>query len=193
MNRFCTLTLLLGLVFGWAHAQIELPPARLYEMATDGNPVAFEHLTALAEAGNAEAQLNLGWLYHDGWVVPQNSPIAVQLFTKAAEQGLADAQFWLGWMYDIGEGVRRDSATAVTWFRKAADQGDRDAQHNLGLKYGDGNGVPKDAVAAYVWLSLAASQGERFAEKSRNDLQKTMTPAQLVEAQKLVAEWKPKK
>jgi TPR repeat protein len=193
MNRFCTLILLLVLVFGWAHAQTEPPPARLYEMATDGNSVAFEHLTALAEAGNAEAQLNLGWLYDDGWVVPQNSPFAVQLFTKAAEQGLADAQFWLGWMYDIGEGVRQDSSRAVTWFRKAADQGDRDAQHNLGLKYRDGIGVPKNPVAAYVWLSLAASQGERFAEKSRNDLQESMTPAQIAEAQKLVAEWKPKK
>jgi TPR repeat protein len=112
-------------------------------MASDGNAVAFEHLTALAEAGNADAQLNLGWLYDDGWVVPQNSPFAVQMFTRAAEQGLADAQFWVGWMYDIGEGVRKDSATAVTWFRKSADQGDRDAQHNLGLKYRDGNGAFK--------------------------------------------------
>jgi uncharacterized protein len=192
MNRFYTLTLLVMLFFGWAKAQTDPQPARLYQMATDGNAVAFEYLTALAEGGNAEAQLNLGWLYHDGWVVPQNSPFAVQLFTKAAEQGLADAQFWLSWMYDMGEGVRKDSATAATWLRKAADQGDRDAQHNLGLKYRDGNGVSKDPVTAYLWLSLAASQGERFAEKSRNDLQKTMTLAQLSGAQKLVAEWKPK-
>jgi hypothetical protein len=48
-------------------------------------------------------------------------------------------------------------------------------------------------ITAYVWLSLAASQGERFAEKSRNDLQESMTLAQLAEARKLVAEWKPKK
>jgi TPR repeat protein len=61
------------------------------------------------------------------------------------------------------------------------------------LKYRDGNGVSKDPVAAYMWLSLASSQGERFAEKSRNDLQKSMTPVQLDEAQKLIAEWKPKK
>ncbi len=192
MNRFDSL-ILLALVSGWAQAQIVLPPAQLYELATGGNSVAFEQLKALADEGSAEAQLNLGWLYHDGWVVRQDSPLAVQLFTKAAEQGLADAQFWLGWMYDIGEGVRRDPAVAVLWFRKAADQGDRDAQHNLGLKYRDGVGVSKDPVAAYLWLSLAASQGERFAEKSRNDVRESMTPAQLAEAQKLVADWKPKK
>jgi TPR repeat protein len=193
MNRFCRMSLLLALAHGWVQAQIVPPPARLYEMATDGSSVAFEDLTAQAEAGNAEAELNLGWLYHDGWVVPQDSVFAVQLFAKAAEQGLADAQFWLGWMYDIGEGVRRDSSVAFMWYRKAADQGDGDAQHNLGIKYRDGAGVSKDPVAAYLWLSLAATQGERFAEKSRNDLQSTMTPAQLAEAQRLVAEWKPRK
>ena len=39
---------------------------------------------------------------------------------------------------------------------------------------------------------VAASQGDRFAEKARNDLQTSMPPADLAEAQKLVAEWKPK-
>lgn len=192
MNRFCTLALLLPLLFGRAEAQTEPKPAKLYEMATEGNPVALEILTTLADTGNAEAQLNLGWIYHDGFVVAQNTRLALQLFTKAAEQGLSDAQFWLGWMYDIGEGVRKDSAAAIPWFKKAAEQGDRDAQYTLGLKYRDGTGISKDRIAAYVWLSLAASQGDRFAEKARNDLQSSMLPADLAEAQKQVAEWKPK-
>jgi len=177
---------------GLVQAQADPPASRLYEMATDGSSVAFERLTAMAEAGDAEAQLNLGWLYHDGWVVPQNSSLAVQLFRRAADQSLADAQFWLGWMYDLGEGVPKDPASAVAWFRKAAEQGDRDAQYNLGLKYRDGSGAPKDLAAAYAWMTLAASQGERFAEKSRNDLEKSLTPSQIEEARKLAEEWKPK-
>lgn len=193
MIRFGAVPLLLAFASVGVRAQVEPPPARLYEMATDGSSVAFEHLTAQAEAGNAEAQLNLGWLYHDGLVVAQNSPRAVHLFTDAAQQGLADAEFWLGWMYDIGEGVRKESATAVLWFRKAADQGDRDAQYNLGIKYRDGDGVAKDPVSADLWLSLAAAQGDRFAEKSRHDLEAALTPAQIADARKLVAEWKPRK
>jgi TPR repeat protein len=193
MNRLYSLMMLSFPLLGFAQAQIQFSPTVLYNMATDGNEAALQKLTAMAEAGDAEAQLNLGWIYHDGEVVSEDSSIAVQWFRKAAEQGLADAQFWVGWMYDVGEGVTRDFAAAVTWYRKAAEQGDTDAQYNLGLKYKDGSGVPKDLVAADMWLHVAVSQGGPFAKKSKDDLEKMMTPAQIAEAQKLSQEWKSKK
>ena len=193
MNRLYSLLILWLLVSGFAQAQIQLSPTLLYKLATDGNEVALQNLTAMAESGDAEAQLNLGWIYHDGEAVSEDSAIAAQWFRRAAEQGLADAQFWVGWMHDIGEGVPKDFAAAVTWYRRAAEQGDTDAQYNLGLKYRDGSGASKDLVAALMWLNLAASQGGPFAEKSRDDLEKAMTPAQIAEARKLSQEWKPKK
>ena len=176
---------------GSAKAQT-LSPASLYEMATRGNEAAFLKLTDMAEAEDAEAQLNLGWIYYDGEVVPEDSAVAIRWWRKAAEQGLADAQFWMGWMYEIGEGVSRDFSTAVIWYRKAAEQSDADAQCNLGLKYRDGSGVSKDLVAAYMWLDLATSHGGQFAERLRNDLEKTMSPDRIAEARKLSREWRPK-
>lgn len=191
MNRLYSLLVILPLLLGSANAQT-LSPASLYEMANRGNEAAFLKLTDMAEGGDAEAQLNLGWIYHDGEVVTDDSATAIRWWRKAAEQGLADAQFWMGWVYEIGDGVPRDFSTAVMWYRKAAEQGDADAQCNLGLNYRDGSGVSRDLVAALMWLDLAASHGGQFAERLRNDLEKTMPPDQIAEARKLSREWKPK-
>ena len=58
--------------------------------------------------------------------------------------------------------------------------------------YSQGRGVPKDFVQAYRWYTLAASQGDDLAGKFKNHLEKSMTPAQLAEAQRLAREWKAK-
>ena len=152
-----------------------------------------------AEQGNADAQLNLGFMYNRGQGVLQNYAEAVEWYRDAADQGYARAQFNLGLMYHKGEGVPQDGAEAVMWYRKAAEQGFADAQLNLGLMYGKGRGVPQDYILAHKWSSLAASkypasEKERRdkAIRNRNTLATQMTPAQIAEAQKLAHEWKPK-
>ena len=77
--------------------------------------------------------------------------------------------------------------------RLAAEKGIADAQFNLGLMYGNGEGVPQDYVQAYMWLNLAVVQGHENARKGRDIVYKNMTPEQIVEAQRLAREWKPKK
>ena len=52
-----------------------------------------ERFREQAEAGDAEAQFNLGVMYHTGDDVPQNNGRAVYWFCKAAEQGYAGAQY----------------------------------------------------------------------------------------------------
>jgi uncharacterized protein len=81
----------------------------------------------------------------------------------------------------------------VSWYRKAAEQGKEWAQSNLGEMYAKGDGVSKDAVPAYMWSNLAAAQGNENAKNFRDALEKTMTPAEIAEAQKLSREWRPKK
>lgn len=44
-----------------------------------------------------------------------------------------------------------------------------------------------------MWLNLAAASGSAIAKTNKINLEKKMTPAQIAEAQQLVAEWKPKK
>src|SRR3954471_17106540 len=61
-----------------------------------------------------------------------------------------------------------------------------------GAMYANGRGVPKDAVQAYRWLNLAAARGQADAGKNRDRVAKTMTPAQIAEAQRLPEEWNAK-
>ncbi|MCH7499255.1 MAG: sel1 repeat family protein [Nitrospinae bacterium] len=157
---------------------------------------AFKLFKPFAEQGFADAQYNLGLMYDNGLGVTQDYVEAVKWYKKAAEQGEAIAQYNLGNMYENGEGVRQDYAEAVKWFRMAAEQGYAGGQSNLGVMYGHGRGVRQDYVQAYKWFSLSAlrSQGSVFdySLSNRNFIEKRMTQAQVVEAQKLAREWKPK-
>ncbi|SEP42856.1 Sel1 repeat-containing protein [Rhodospirillales bacterium URHD0017] len=105
---------------------------------------ALRLLRPLAAAGDADAQNNLGTMYHTGKGVPQNYATAVSWFRRAADQGVAVAQDNLGDMYSRGLGVPQDYAEAIKWYRKGADQGYARAQGNLGLMYANGRGVPQD-------------------------------------------------
>jgi hypothetical protein len=73
-----------------------------------------------ADAGDAEAQYNLGLMYAKGGGVPKDFTEAVKWYRKAADQGHADAQKSLGNMYYKGEGVPKDGVEASKWLRKAA-------------------------------------------------------------------------
>ena len=150
----------------------------------------------LAEKGDAQAQLHLGMLYHQGQGVPQDYTAARQWYEKAAAQGYAMAQYSLGLLYDNGDGVPQNYAKARQWYEKAAARGYAMAQTNLGGLYAYGRGVPQDEVWAYMWYSLAAEQStdpsDTYAADRRDNVARRMTPAQVAEAQKLAREWKPK-
>ena len=126
---------------------------------------------------------------------------ALRLWRPFAEQGNADAQYNLGVMYDKGKGVPQDYVQAVAWYRKAADRGNAIAQYNLGNRYDNGKGVPQDYVQAHKWFNLAAAAGSapegaenrgKLATENRDIVAAKMTPAQIAEAQRLAAQWKPK-
>ena len=120
-------------------------------------------IRARAEAGDAEAQKNLGE-YAIGEGMPQDDAEAVAWFRKASEQGNARAQYNLGVSYYNGLGVPQDYVEAVAWFRKAAEQGDAEAQYNLGVSYDIGLGVPQDYVEAVAWYRRGAEQGAARAQ-----------------------------
>lgn len=95
-------------------------------------------------------------------------------------------------MYTHGEGVPENDAEALKWFRLAAYKGETDAQNLLGLMYGTGKGVPENYIQAYKWFNLAAAQGIEIAKKNKEIIAGRMLKAQIAEAQRLSAEWKPK-
>jgi len=147
----------------------------------------------LAKQGHAAAQYNLGLLYANGQGVPKDDAQARQWYEKAAVQGHAAAQVNLGSLFDYGRGVPQDFKMAVRWYRRSANQGNDLAQRRLGLLYERGDGVPQDYVQAYMWYKLGAANGGKSGAVLRDSLAIRMTSDQLVEAQKLVLEWKPLK
>ena len=142
-----------------------------------------------AEQGHVVAQYNLGVFYMNGRGVSKDDAEAAKWYRKAAEQGDSDAQNSLGFAYDTGRGVPADDVAAVGWFRKAAEQGHTVAQYNLGVSYKNGRGVPQDVTAAYMWLSLPAMAGNPNAKKQLEEVGGRMTPTQIAEAERQVAEW----
>ena len=128
-----------------------------------------EQLTALrkkAEAGDVDAQFNLGVLYANGQGVERNYSEALKWYRQAAEQNNAAAQNNLGAMYEDGQGVGRDYAAAFKWYRQAAEQKLAAAQVNLGLMYANGQGVKQDYAEADRWWRAAAAQNNAIAAKN---------------------------
>lgn len=83
---------------------------------------------ALAEDEHAEAQFNLGWLYHNGYGLVIDDVEAARWWELAAQQGHRDALAALGNLYQFGgRDVPRDGVRALDYFLRAARAGDEDA------------------------------------------------------------------
>jgi hypothetical protein len=114
---------------------------------------------------------------------------ALEELRPLAEQGDVTAQIALGALYSKGLGVPQDFTEAAKWIHLAAEQGDVTAQFLLGMHYENNWGVPQDYVVAHKWFNLAAEQGHESARSHRDEIVKTMTPAQMAEAQRLARQW----
>jgi TPR repeat protein len=152
---------------------------------------ALKEFKPLAEQGNVDAQFSLGMIYRNGQGVTQDYKQAIYWYKKAAEQGDADAQYILGVMYYEGQGVSQDYKQASSWYRKAAEQGDEKAQFNRGVMYSKGQGVTQDYIMSHKWFNIAGANGDAEAAKSRNIVEKLMTPQQVEKAQQLARDWVP--
>ncbi|MFZ5704245.1 MAG: SPOR domain-containing protein [Pseudomonadota bacterium] len=104
-----------------------------------------------AEAGEPDAQFNLGQAYKLGRGVPVDQAQALSWYRKAAASGHEQAQALLGLM--LFQGGQREEA--MTWLRKAADRGEGRAQYVVGTAYFNGDLLPKDWARAYAFMLRA--------------------------------------
>lgn len=123
---------------------------------------AYREWKASAEAGQAEAQFDLGLLYAQGLGVQRDLTVASNWYRKAAEQGNAEAQFALGQMYSRGWGVPRDMADALRWLQMA-NSVDSDGPPTDWLSV-EGYGMPQDPRQAAYWYWQAAENGHPEAQ-----------------------------
>ncbi len=142
-----------------------------------------------ARHGDVGAQFWLGAGYEQGWFGKANFQEALKWLRKAAAHGDPDAQVSLAQMYEEGEGVQQNYMLAAKCYRKAAEHvpdfgGAGQGRNSLGLLYMDGLGVPKDYVQAYMWFRLTNFESNLSYAKAQ------MTPAQVLEAERMAAEWK---
>ncbi|GLH78830.1 hypothetical protein SSBR45G_37390 [Bradyrhizobium sp. SSBR45G] len=77
-------------------------------------------LAPMAQRGHPRAMTALGYMYENGFGVPQSYEAAAELFTGAAEAGDPAAQHFLGLSYDKGLGVSQDHVLAYKWLSLAA-------------------------------------------------------------------------
>ncbi len=126
-------------------------------------------------------------LYH-GEAAAQSGDFqaAIAELRPLAEQGSDEARVWLGGVY-FRQGNYED---AQWWLSLAAGQGHAVPMVFLSQMYQDGKGVEKNYIEAYKWLVLA-SQRDRRAIGLRERLASKLTPAEIVVAERLAAQWKP--
>ena len=85
-------------------------------------------LRPYADAGDADAQYNIGWMYLNGYGLAINDSLALEWWQRAADQGHTDASFSIAMLYNLGEGqVEKDMGKAIDYYLLAAEDGHEDA------------------------------------------------------------------
>ena len=102
-----------------------------------------------AQAGDAEAQNNVGEIYERGLGGEPNYPAAIIWYQKAADQDYSRALFNLGTLTEQGFGVEKDRLKALNLYRRAWGVGEDD------LMYASAARREQDQVRAELEKSLA--------------------------------------
>jgi len=79
----------------------------------------------LAEQGDANSQSSLGYLFHEGKGVRQDSKAAAKWYYLAANQGEPTAQSFLCEMHLRGDGVPRDLSLSLMWCELSIEGGEK--------------------------------------------------------------------
>ncbi len=110
---------------------------------------------SLAEAGDADAQFNMGQAYKLGRGVPADFDKAIEWFRKAAAQGHVRAEDNYGLLL-FQQGKREQ---AMPYLQKSADRGETRAQYLYGTALFNGEFIAKDWVRAYAMMNRASAAG----------------------------------
>ena len=119
-----------------------------------------ERLTTMAEAGDAEAQVNLGLAYEKGETPSGvDYDLCYKYYKMAADQGYALGENNVGFCYEKGYGVKQDFIKAVQWYEKAADKGNGLAAANAAHMYMAELGVAFDQIKVVKYTKMGAADG----------------------------------
>ncbi len=134
---------------------------------SDGKKETFlEQNLRLASKGDAEAQMNLGYMYlYGNNGVERDFDKAFKYYNMAAEQDNPIALNNVGSLYFNGIGVEKNRSEAIKYFRKSAQLGNDNAATNLAFIYLTGNNNDSDRNKQAIRLfQQAAKNGNKLAE-----------------------------
>jgi cell division septation protein DedD len=127
----------------------------------------------LAQAGDADAQFNMGQAYKLGRGVQSDMSTAIDWYRKAATQGHSRAEDNLGLlMFQQG-----DRAAAMPYLQKAATRGEARAQYIVGTSLFNGDLVGRDWIRAYALMTRASGSGLTQATTSLEQMDKYISEA----------------
>jgi TPR repeat protein len=112
----------------------------------------------LAEAGDPEAQANVGYMYEEGLGVSQQLDVAVGWYEKAAASGSMQANHNLGMIFAKGRGTPQSWVRALRYFEKAANDIPA-SRYMIGYTYFQGEGNIQNRPRAFREFMDAALDG----------------------------------
>lgn len=122
----------------------------------------------LAQAGDPDAQFNMGQAYKLGRGVQPDLNAAIDWYRRAAVQGHLRAEDNLGLvMFQQG-----DRANALPYLQRAAGRGEPRAQYIIGTALFNGDLMAKDWVRAYAMMTRASASGLPQATTSLQQMDK---------------------
>jgi len=113
---------------------------------------------ALAEAGDPEAQANVGYMYEEGLGVSQQLDVAVGWYEKAAASGSMQANHNLGMIFAEGRGAPQSWVRALRYFEEAANDIPA-SRYMIGYTYFQGEGNIQNRPRAFREFMDAALDG----------------------------------
>lgn len=129
---------------------------------------AIDQWQPLAQAGDPDAQFNMGQAYKLGRGVKQDMRAALDWYRKAATQGHVRAEDNLGLlMFQQG-----DRAGALPYLQRSATRGEPRAQYIVGTALFNGDLATKNWPRAYALMSRASASGLAQATASLKQMDK---------------------
>ena len=151
----------------WLFGAVTMHPAhadglrRAWDAYSKGDYVrAVNVLSPLVAHGNARAEALLGFMYENGFGVPQAYDAAADLYQRAAEQGDPSAQSRLGLLYNKGHGVPQNAVLSYKWLNLAAAHATkRERDYYLRLRNAVASKMSSDQIVEGQRLALIWAPG----------------------------------
>jgi TPR repeat protein len=190
----------------------EVDKAKRALQADEGLHFAFQQRVSREESRKAiQAQVDEGspraMVAMGMFAGRQDNPARLQWLNKAANEGEPAAFVNLGYIYEMGDGVPRERETAANWYTKAARQGDATGLYSLGHLHAKASDIARNPRQAYLLFLLADREHQAGSNKQdwlmpherspfgakgmAIELEKELSPVDLVKAREFVEAWKP--